>query len=58
MFKEKLYINKDIEIDRDHRTGRTHVGKSRSIVLRCLRFKYNKKPKRLENSQLVPKKLK
>ena len=39
LFKEKLLINKDIEIDRAHRTGRTQAGKSRSIVLRCLRFK-------------------
>ena len=29
----------DIEIDRAHSTGRTQAGKSRSIVLRCLRFK-------------------
>ena len=39
VFREKLLIRKDIEINRAHRVGGKQTGKSRSIVLRCLRYK-------------------
>ena len=39
LFKEKLEIEKDIEIQRIHRTGQRYQGKPRTVIFNLLRYK-------------------
>ena len=50
LFRNKLGITEEVEIDRAHHVGRKEDGKVRTIVLRCHKYKMKEQIKKRRES--------